>query len=387
MDLTKYFLNEMKLHPSLAPQDVVKLCFQGAFGAEHMLGDMNRAKEYFQVEYEATPADDRPLAEYIAPTVCRVNLAAWKRLKLNPNWLWNLFAYSATAPSGDSHVDVFDEYVAQADELCRVGEFPFSYSQWLEYIDAYRQAESATDCTDKPTTHSLISRPAPVRHSAEYREKETPAYRVVSGHHAMLLPIFEAMSGLDKGVIAIDGRAAAGKSTLSAILRDIIGYEFMEEDDYCHFHDVNNAGIVIKMDDFFLPPELRTAERLQQPGGNVHCERFVNEVLPYVKTGQGFKYRKYDCSRMEYSDALVEVQTHPWRIVEGVYSHHPALGDYMDVRVFVDIQPQEQQTRIKNRNTPEIATRYINEWIPMEEAYFKAYGTREAADVVIKPDK
>ena len=37
------------------------------------------------------------------------------------------------------------------------------------------------------------------------------------------------------------------------------------------------------MDDFFLPMELRTAERLEEPGGNVHYERFSAEVDVYKR--------------------------------------------------------------------------------------------------------
>ncbi|MBS6367782.1 MAG: hypothetical protein KH420_10635, partial [Clostridiales bacterium] len=62
--------------------------------------------------------------------------------------------------------------------------------------------------------------------------------------------------------LAIDGRAAAGKTTLACQLQQ-------------HF-----GAAVIHMDDFFLPAELRTASRLQTPGGNVHYERFLQEVAP-----------------------------------------------------------------------------------------------------------
>jgi len=180
-----------------------------------------------------------------------------------------------------------------------------------------------------------------------------------------LLSIIESLAGLEAGVIAIDGRAAGGKSTLAGHLSDML----------------DKPGIV-KMDDFFLPPKLRTAERLAQPGGNIHHERFTEEVLPYIRSGQGFEYRRFDCARMDYN-GVVAVPSHPWRIVEGVYSCHPVLGSYMDVRVFLDVQPAVQQVRIKNRNTPQVAADYMAKWIPMEEAYFQAYRIRESADVVI----
>ena len=79
-------------------------------------------------------------------------------------------------------------------------------------------------------------------------------------------------------IIAIDGRCAAGKTTLAARLAKELG------------------GDVIHMDDFFLPPALRTQERRSEPGGNVHYERFLTEVIPNLASGRPFSYRRFDCS-------------------------------------------------------------------------------------------
>ena len=73
------------------------------------------------------------------------------------------------------------------------------------------------------------------------------------------------------GVIAVDGRAAAGKTTFAEELAVTLG------------------GAVVHMDDFFLPGELRTPERLAAPGGNVHAERFAEEVLPFLRRGAAFR--------------------------------------------------------------------------------------------------
>lgn len=87
-------------------------------------------------------------------------------------------------------------------------------------------------------------------------------------------------------IIAIDGRCAAGKTTLAARLAKELG------------------GDVIHMDDFFLPPALRTQERRSEPGGNVHYERFLTEVMPKLASGQAFSYQRFDCSRMAPGDWL-----------------------------------------------------------------------------------
>jgi len=311
-----------------------------------MLSDVSRAKAYFNDEYNATPVDDKPLVEYISPTVCRVNLSAWKRLNLNPDWLWRLFVASMSSGVQKSD-EVFASYIAQADKLCDAGKFPFPYIQWKEYIQQYDGN--------------------PVRHSPEYREKESPAYRIITNQATKMLPIFESMAGQSGGVIAIDGRAAAGKSTFAKGLSEILN---------------GNKPIIVEMDDFFLPPNFRTVERLTQPGGNIHHERFIEEVLPHIRSQSAFEYRKFDCRIMAYNGTTI-AHAHPWRIVEGVYSCHPALGSYMDIRVFLDIEPPIQQARIEKRNTPKIAADYLSKWIPMEEAYFKAYDIRATADIVL----
>ena len=84
-------------------------------------------------------------------------------------------------------------------------------------------------------------------------------------------------------VVAIDGNCTAGKTTLASIL----------EKEY----DCN----VFHMDDFFLRPEQRTAERYAQPGGNVDYERFQEEVLSPLKQGVAFSYRPFSCKTFTLS--------------------------------------------------------------------------------------
>ena len=165
-------------------------------------------------------------------------------------------------------------------------------------------------------------------------------------------------------VIAIDGRAASGKSTLAEQLSKLLGAD------------------VIHMDDFFLPQELRTVDRLTEDGGNIHYERFGREVLPYIKFPEAFSYRIFDCSRMDYNGERT-IENHCFRIVEGSYSHHPKFGKYADLFVFSDVESEEQMRRILLRNGEEKARMFAQKWIPMEERYFAAFGTKTHAGAVI----
>lgn len=188
---------------------------------------------------------------------------------------------------------------------------------------------------------------------------------------ARLTPLLAAMRAAEAAappdavlVLAIDGRAAAGKSTLAALLADAVG------------------GGVVQMDDFFLPAALRTPARYALPGGNVHHERFAAEVLPLLRQPEAFSYRRFDCAALALG-APRAVAAGRWRIVEGAYSCHPALGDYMDLRAFADVEPAEQLRRIARRNGAEKARVFAEKWIPLEEAYLREYAIRDKADVIL----
>ncbi len=165
-------------------------------------------------------------------------------------------------------------------------------------------------------------------------------------------------------IAALDGRSAAGKSTAAQWLAAQLG------------------GEVIHMDDFFLPVELRVKERLAQPGGNVHYERFAAEVIAGFKTGRDFSYRRFDCGKMDYSGTLTAGNC-PLTIVEGAYSLHPELGEYYDIAVFFHVAPEEQKGRILARNGAEKLNDFTQRWIPMEEAYIAAFDVENRCDMVI----
>lgn len=169
-------------------------------------------------------------------------------------------------------------------------------------------------------------------------------------------------------IIAIDGRCAAGKTTLAAELAEQLG------------------GDVIHMDDFFLPPKLRTPERRSEPGGNVHYERFLTEVIPKLASGEAFSYQRFDCSRMAPGD-WIPVQNNGFVFVEGAYSCHPVLGNYMDRKVFLDIDRVNQTERIRGRNGEDRLQDFLQLWIPLEEAYFQAFSVEENADYIINKAK
>lgn len=162
MDFGYYLKHQIELHPSMQMQDVVKMCYQAVFGAEHMLADVEKARQYFYQEYEATPAAfSIPLYEPISEEFCRINLAAWKARELDPDELFDLFAASAKHAILGTRTDL-NNCAKSAEKLIKKGLFPFSLEEWKEYYITYKN-------------NGML----PVHHSETYRQAEHPAYRLV----------------------------------------------------------------------------------------------------------------------------------------------------------------------------------------------------------------
>lgn len=348
----EFYLNEhIKKHPSVMPQDIVKLCYQAAMGAEHLLRDEGAARRYFFGEFEAVEARDGELYESISDGVCRVDLGVWKLRGLQPEALFSIFVESARACRGDR--ERLEEYLSIAEKAMPYHNVGFTPDEWQDFIAKYRSA----GC---PAVH----------HSENYRKCEMPSYRIVNSELVSAIKVLEALAksknnDSDKAfVIAIDGRAASGKSTLAGRLSSLIGAD------------------VIHMDDFFLPIELRCKERLCEAGGNIHYERFSEEVLPFVSSRNPFEYGAFDCGQMRICSKR-SVGAGSIRIVEGSYSHHPNFKDYADLRVFCTVSPDEQMRRILERNGERWAEIFKEKWIPMEEKYFAAFSLESKADLVV----
>lgn len=165
-------------------------------------------------------------------------------------------------------------------------------------------------------------------------------------------------------IIAIDGRCASGKSTLGGMLHEKLG------------------GAFVHMDDFFLRPEQRTKERYETPGENVDHERFLEEVLLPLSRKEKAVFHPFDCNVMKISDRVLEADGKGLVIVEGSYSHHPLLGEYYDLKLFLHVQPERQLERIKKRNPDKIEA-FKNKWIPFEGMYFERCQVMRKADLVI----
>ncbi|MBO4213272.1 MAG: hypothetical protein J5894_04075 [Clostridia bacterium] len=167
-------------------------------------------------------------------------------------------------------------------------------------------------------------------------------------------------------IVAIDGRCAAGKTTFAEELKLATGCTVFHTDDY------------------FLRPEQRVDERLSTPGGNFDRERFLKEVLRPLSSGEdSVVFRKFDCKTMTLGEPVTVVPADVV-VVEGAYSCHPDLFGFYDLRVFLSVSKDEQISRISARNGADGLQKFLEKWIPMEEAYFSAFDVEHRCDIAFK---
>lgn len=372
--------------PRMEPQDAVKLAYQSAFGCGHLITDENACAARLAAEIASIPpagavpdgavSDGAVLDESLpfmpgneqraAQAVliggghCRLSLAAPAIRRLSPRRLTAMMRLTAENDALCSTADTkvaFEETLDQLARLAAQGGTPFSLAAFEDYLAAYREA----GC---PAVH----------HSDAYRAEYLPAYRVVLTDFAVLLPLIAAIDQrlADRPVSApplvcvLDGSCGSGKTTLASRLAALYG------------------GEIIHMDDFFLPPDLRTPERLRESGGNIHYERFEQEVLPFLNQRSAFSYRRFDCQTGRWLPRTCAAA--PLRIVEGSYAMHPRFqADYAAMKAltaFLAVEDAAQLSRIARR-CPDKLERFRQEWIPLEKSYFRAYDIKEQAQFVL----
>ncbi|MDE7264064.1 MAG: hypothetical protein K2N64_05340 [Anaeroplasmataceae bacterium] len=158
-------------------------------------------------------------------------------------------------------------------------------------------------------------------------------------------------------VIAIDGMAASGKTTLANALSKEL--------------DAN----VIHIDDFFLPISKRTS----QIGGNIDFKRIKKEILESVSSD--IVYHPFDCTTQTLKDSI-SLSCKKILIIEGTYSLFPSLGRYYDFSIFKKIEIEEQNQRLYKRDFSKYL-QFINLWLPLEQSYFLEYEVEKGCDMII----
>ena len=348
-DKTAFILLEhFKKYPKLQAEDIFKFLHHSVFGCEHLVSSPMSAANYIEKEAIASEGFLKNDIEELDGDFVRLHLGYLKN-GISANTLSKLFFLSSQKEKGEAAL--LEEKLNVAERIISDGVLPLDLSSFSKAALKWKR-------DGYPALH----------HSSVFRSEYHPAYRVISNEYVPFLPLFSQLDKLlENGnvMLALEGGSASGKSTLGALLEYIY--------DCALFH----------MDDFFLQPHQRTAERFNEPGGNVDRERFLAEVLIPLSDGKTVKYRPFNCSKMAL-DKEITAEKKALTVIEGAYSMHPELRAYYDLSVFLDISSDLQKKRIEKRNSEKMAQRFFNEWIPMEKKYFHTFDIKNKCNMVIE---
>jgi hypothetical protein len=156
-------LAHLSRYPLMEIQDLYKLAYQAALGAEHATANLDTNHNYLMQELSGLvegPAE--PPVDPISPDerILRVHLRPFIQVGGNPIKLSQAFWNSSRAYHGTA--DLLRLFWLEAQHLAEAGEIPLALSEMEQYFSDRQVAGFK-----------------PVHHSMAYREAYKPAYRVV----------------------------------------------------------------------------------------------------------------------------------------------------------------------------------------------------------------
>jgi uridine kinase len=149
-------------------------------------------------------------------------------------------------------------------------------------------------------------------------------------------------------LVGIGGHGAAGKTTLAKT--------------------VTNA-VVVSTDEFWN-------------GSGFALERLKTSVLEPLREGRAASYESWNWAT-KTSNGSRHIEPAGVVIVEGVCALHEMLRDAYDLKVWVETPRQVCLTRAVERDGESERDRWINVWMPNEDAYIARDQPQQCADLVV----
>ena len=154
-------------------------------------------------------------------------------------------------------------------------------------------------------------------------------------------------------LVAVDGPAGSGKTTLAEAVAELTGAQVVHMDDLMDGWD-GMAG---------------TGEQLRS-------------IVEPLKSGTPGRYRNYSWLEGRF-DRTVEVPPAPWLVVEGVGAGNPVIAAHVTVLVWVEADDELRLARGLERDGPAMEGHW-RQWMRDEPAFFAAQRTAERADLRVR---
>ena len=174
----------------------------------------------------------------------------------------------------------------------------------------------------------------------------------------LIAALLDLCNSKERPIIAIDGPAGAGKTTLARELNLALSLEM----------SVN----VVHMDDLY-------------DGWDNALGKDLTKVLTYItdqhKQKKSAKIDKYNWTSSSFEDSE-ELPPADFLILEGVGSGDMAIQDDLAALIWIDIDPEIGVKRVIERDGAQVANE-MRKWLGTQEEYFSQHSTREKADFIL----
>ena len=176
------------------------------------------------------------------------------------------------------------------------------------------------------------------------------------------MDLIDALSDLcnqtDQPIIAIDGPAGAGKSTLASDLQIALHPRF--------------TSTIIHMDDLYDGWENALGEHLTQT---------LQSIVRAHKSRQEILLSHFDWTNYSFR-APVKVPTCELLILEGVGCGQSAIRKQLSALIWMEIESTQGLDRVLGRDGEQIRNQ-MEKWLITQEQHFQHEGTDKAADFIM----
>ena len=170
--------------------------------------------------------------------------------------------------------------------------------------------------------------------------------------------LLDLCSSKERPIIAIDGPAGAGKTTLAHEIYLAISLKM--------------SVSVIHMDDLY-------------DGWDNALSADLTKVLRYLTEqhmqARPAKIRRYNWNASSFDDSE-EIAASDLLILEGVGSGDRAIQDDLAALIWIDIDPDIGVNRVIDRDGAQVADE-MRKWLGTQQKYFSQHSTREKADFIL----
>ncbi|MFP5528627.1 P-loop NTPase fold protein [Peptococcus simiae] len=168
-----------------------------------------------------------------------------------------------------------------------------------------------------------------------------------------------------KFVLAIDGMAGSGKTTLAHILQE----------------NYSEKANLISMDDFYLPAE--DAFMHNNYADHINVKMFLQSILNPLSFHQDITYKPFLCKLQKYGTSIT-LTSKPICIIEGTYSCLPIFEQFYNLKICLITSKHQQEQRLLKREGEINIKKFDEIWLPRERTYFSETSIFKRMDFIMR---